>query len=317
MYVVNEISDNVTVINNNTNNTYSISTGVYPYGVAYNPVNKEMYVTNSGWYNVTVIPPAFSVIFKESSLSIGSTWFVNLSNSMTSGPISKSSYTFYLSNNSYTYRIETNNKVYHANGGSFKVNGKSLQENISFSMVMYTVTFSESGIPSGTTWYINGTLDNQTTTSTMTFRLTNGTYTFTVTSLKLYYASSNNYTVTVKGKNITDTVTYLRYSYITGKISPNNATVRINSKAIVLSSTGYFNVTVTAGSYYVIISEKGYKTYYSNVTLKNGITKNVDINLTKMPSSQISSNDEVYAIVSTIGVLVVLGVGVAFMRRKK
>ena len=74
---------------------------------------------------------------------------------MNSGAIIGSSYSFYLTNGSYTYNISTNNKIYHADRGSFRVNGASVSEPITFSKVLYTVTFTESGLPPESTWYVN------------------------------------------------------------------------------------------------------------------------------------------------------------------
>jgi len=59
MYVVNQLSDTVSFININTTSSTvvgsSIAVGDGPHGIAYDPVNKRMYVTNNFDNSVSVI----------------------------------------------------------------------------------------------------------------------------------------------------------------------------------------------------------------------------------------------------------------------
>jgi YVTN family beta-propeller protein len=58
IYVVNNGSSNVTVIDGATNDTTTVAAGTSPYAVAVNPVTNKTYVANSGSDNVTVITDA-------------------------------------------------------------------------------------------------------------------------------------------------------------------------------------------------------------------------------------------------------------------
>ncbi len=324
--VTNANSGNVSVINGLTNIVVStISVGSEPYGTAYDSFNGYMYVENWGSESVSVmdlIKPVtyYTTSFTESNLPSSSTWYVNITETngtiYDSGPISGSSYSFSLTNSSYTYSIATNNKTYRADGGSFKVNGRTFQENVSFLTAKYKVTFTESGLPSGLTWFVNGSISSHALSgSRIIFYITNGSYTFTVTNTTSSYATVTQYKITVNGKNISESVTYLSYSYISGKISPNNANVTINGKVIKLTTTGAFNITVTAGSYNLIISDNGYKSYYDNFTIKNGITMTVDQNLTKITTP--SSSVELYEILgAVVGIGAVTSVVVIYIRKK-
>lgn len=185
----------------------------------------------------------------------------------------------------------------------------------------YSVVFSETGLPSGTTWYVNGSVSGSAASgSTITFSLANGTYTFTVTNTTDYYTTVTQFTVKVSGKDLSESVTYLHYSYIAGNISPSGATVTINGKSVSLSSTGALNMTVAAGSYEVVVSDNGYETVYDNFTLGNGATKNVDLSLKAVaqPAKAVSTltNDELFAIIGVIALVVVIGAVVVIMRRK-
>ena len=53
---------------------------------------------------------------------------------MKSGAITGSSYSFSLTNGSYSYNIATNNKIYHADGGSFRVNVTDAETDAPFTL---------------------------------------------------------------------------------------------------------------------------------------------------------------------------------------
>ena len=156
--------------------------------------------------------PTFPVIFTESGLPSGTTWYVNLSNGIDSGAITGSSYSFSLTNGTYSYTIATSDKTYSPSpsSGSFTVNGAPVPEAITFSKVTYTVTFTETGLLSGTTWYVNLTNGQSfsSTTSTMSFSEPNGTYSYTIGNVSGYTASPSSGSITVSGSNATKTITF-------------------------------------------------------------------------------------------------------------
>ena len=302
--------------------SFELTYGTYSYSIA---TNNKIYHADGGSLNVNGLISSndisvsfskelYKVTFMESGLPSGTSWKLVFNDHTYS--LTNTSYSFQLTNGTYSYSIATNNKIYHADGGSLTINGKSMQENISFSKVVYSVKFTESGLPSGSTWYVNGSMTEHTLSgSTISFLLSNGTYSFSVTNTTMYYATTTHFSITVNGKNITETVTYNHYSYIKGTISPNNANVTINGKIIHLSSTGSFNMTVTAGSYDLIISEKGYRTYYDNFTMTNGITNTIDQNLTKLTTPM--SSMELYEIIGTVVGIGALASAAVFYIRKK
>ncbi len=74
----------------------------------------------------------------------------------------------------------------------------------------YKATFTETGLPSGATWYVNLTngLSLKSTTSTISVLLANGTYKYTVTTSDKGYKYTGTSSLTVNGKNITETATF-------------------------------------------------------------------------------------------------------------
>jgi thermopsin len=182
----------------------------------------------------------------------------------------------------------------------------------------YTVTFTESGLPSGVEWYVNGTgfSDHASAPSNISFSLTNGTYVFTVTNLSSYYTTTYSFTVNVDGKNVIETVNYYHYAYITGTISPSNAALTINGKSVSLSSAGAFNVSVANGTYHVAASLSGYNSYYSNFTLNSGNVKNLTITLKPISTPSTISPLEIYAIIgAVVAIVAIIGV-LMFVRRR-
>ncbi len=141
--------------------------------------------------------PLYTVAFTESGLPSGTEWWVNLSNGQSFSSLT-TGITFSESGGSYTYTLGTSNKSYSAPGGTFKVHRAALSELVTFSLVTYPVTFTESGLPSGTEWWVDLT-DGQsfnTSSSSQSISEPNGTYNYTVaTSNTSYSASGGSFAV--------------------------------------------------------------------------------------------------------------------------
>jgi len=73
----------------------------------------------------------------------------------------------------------------------------------------YTVTFTESGLPSGTSWSItlNGTTESS-TSNIITFNEPNGTYTYSVAAISGYSSSPSSGSLTVNGANVNEAITF-------------------------------------------------------------------------------------------------------------
>ena len=151
----------------------------------------------------------YPVTFIEQGLPSGQSWYVNLTNGESFGPITATSFAANLSNNSYSYYIATNDKIYKSSGGSFSVSGTSVYQAVTFIEVEYVVTFSESGLPSGTAWGIafNGSTLTS-TNGTITIREPNGSYQYQVQIVNGYNSSPNAGMVTVSGNPASDSITW-------------------------------------------------------------------------------------------------------------
>ena len=155
----------------------------------------------------------YNVTFLESGLPAGITWYVNISGSGTSGPITGHTFTIYLVNGSYGYAIGTPDKIYGAFPGSFSVHGSSVALGVSFKPVLYNVTFNETGLPGNVIWYLNIT-NSESSTGSIVYALTNGTYTFTVASgNKIYAPDISGGSFTVAGKSLAFNITFTELVY--------------------------------------------------------------------------------------------------------
>ena len=207
--------------------------------------------------------------------------------------------------------MATSNKTYYTSS--------PLSKSITLSSVTYFVTFTETGLPSGVVLYLNGSglSGYETSPADISFNLSNGTYSFTVTNLSNYYSTTTHFSVVISGKNVTEVVDYYYWAYISGAISPTNANLVINGKSVSLLSSGSFNISVPIGTYHVVISSSGYVSYYSNFTLNSGNAMNLTINLKQVSHPSTLTGIDLYIVVGTVIAVIVIGAAVVLIKRRK
>ncbi|MGD0588030.1 MAG: hypothetical protein ABSA63_04475, partial [Thermoplasmata archaeon] len=201
---------------NLTNGTYSVT--VASANKTWGPAYSSPFVVNGGPVSapVTFAEVTYAVTFTESGLPIGTTWYVNLtggqSNSSTGTTIG-----FLEPNGTYHYTVATTDKVYVSSGGVLTVSGGTVSRTVTFSLLTFTITFTENGLPSGTTWYVNltGVQSHSSTGSTISFSEPNGTYNYTVaTADKEYAPTLPGGSFKVSGAPVAEAVTFLLSTYI-------------------------------------------------------------------------------------------------------
>ena len=310
-----------------TSYTFSLVNGSYTYTVStsdheYAPGAYSGSVTVSGKsasVSIAFSEVTYSVTFTETGLPSGTTWYVNLSSGADSGAITGTSYSLSLPNGTYTYTISTSDHYFSPNvySGSVKVSGSSKSEAISFSLVTYSVTFTETGIESGQSWNvdINGFTH---TISGLSFTIfgTNGTFfKYSIMNSSSYYTTGvTSGVVNINGKDITVTLSFEHYAYIVGSFNQTNVNVTVNGENFTVTS-GKFMYKTTTGTYSVEISEKGYIPVYRNFTLQPGQTVNISANLEKVPAQ--NSDDIYYVIGGFIAVIVTASAVIVYIRKLK
>ncbi|MEM3860591.1 MAG: hypothetical protein QW478_14560, partial [Candidatus Micrarchaeaceae archaeon] len=182
----------------------------------------------------------YPVTFYETGLQSGTSWSVTLNGVPESS--TTSTITFTEPNGVYSFSVQASGYVPSIESGYLTVNGAPVNESIAFTLVsvLPAVTFTETGLTPGTTWYVslNGNTESS-TTATITFHETAGTYSYVVEP-------------------------------VSGAIpSPASGSVSVTTSPITVP------ITFTAGiTYSVAFTETGLKSGTSWSVTLNGITEN-------------------------------------------
>jgi len=250
----------------------ALPNGDYTYTVA--SANKE-YAASGGSFvvNGAAVPEpvtfslvTYTVTFAESGLPSGAEWWVNITgqSALSSNGTSITSISTSLPNGSYVYTVATLDKQYSNSGGSFTVNGSAVPKPVTFSLVTYTVTFTESGLPIGTEWWVNGTVlgSHSSMADTIAVNEPNGSYPYTVATTDKEYAAAGG-SVVVSGAAVPKSVTFGLVTYIvpfteTGLPSGTNWSVVL--EGVSRDSTGTtITFTEPNGSYsFTVLNVPGY-----------------------------------------------------------
>lgn len=225
VFVANLNGSSVSVINATTNLvTATVPVGKWPLGVAYDQGNGDVYVSNYLSNNTTVIDgasdsvvgsvytpglpvgvaysPALSLV-AVTEVSLGQTTFINDTTNSVVENVTVGS-----DPNGIAYSPVTDDfYVVNSNSNTVSVIGTALVPPVS-------VTFTESGLPSGTSWSV--TLAGSTesgTGSSISFNEANGTYAYTVAPVAGYNATPSSGSIIVQGFPQTVAVTFGPYVY--------------------------------------------------------------------------------------------------------
>ena len=183
--------------------------------------------------------PKYLVQFNESGLPYGTTWYVNLSNgqSFSSTYYGTNPYLYFYEPNG-TYSWIASSSVSNSSSGTFKVTGSAVFQNVSFGNIQIPVTFVETGLPSGSQWYV--VIDGQQYSSTsrdVNVKLPTGNYTFSILGVSGYvpFPSTGRFSTAVAAVDIGfESPASQKYGYISGTINPVSGTFH---------SGGYINLT--------------------------------------------------------------------------
>ena len=205
---------------NLVNGTYSFTNSTGDKSYAPSSYGGSFTVSGSAVNLPTVVfSSASKVTFKETGLPSGTIWYANVTNNagyVFHGSSSTNIITFNLINGIYSFTNSTGDKSYAPSSpaGTFAVAGSAMTlPAVVFSLVTYKVTFKETGLPSGSDWYVNitGHDSGAITGSNYSVNLTNGTYAYTIgTNNANFYANGN--TVVINGQSKTVSVTFTAYS---------------------------------------------------------------------------------------------------------
>jgi len=214
---------------------YSYSNGAY----AANHVNGTFKVNSSG--SLVVIVAAGST--NDNPIFTGNFSFKQLDELNSSISIVQD----YAVLNEGTYSISVNmtNDGQNLNGCSVIMEVYVIGKSVFYPPHKYPVTFTESGLPSGTTWSVS--LGNQTMSSsnnTIIFSEYNGTYSYSIPAISGLYPSPNSGYVTVAGNPLSLAINFLPPSTYVVSFVPEN----ISSSTIWWVVVGNSNKSATGAT---------------------------------------------------------------------
>ena len=335
---------NLTVINGANNKLISVinvGSGGWPStSMAYDASNGYLYVSNFILGTVSIIStPAlvvkkyYTVTFTETGLPSGTSWSVTFNGTTESS--STNTITFSVPNGTYSYTIgSVSGYTASPSSGSITVNGANVNQAITFTAVtpsIYKITFTESGLPSGTTWSVTlSGVSKTANTNTIVFNEPNGTYSFTIGAINGYTATPSSGMITVNGSNVNQGITFTlngtKVFTVTftesGLPSGTMWYVNLSNGQSFSSTTNTITFNEPNGTYSYTISTKD-KNYApvssSGAFTVNGANVNQAITfkaVTNSTNAITSANYLLYMIIVIVVIIAVLG-GVMAMRRGK
>ena len=202
---------------------------------------------------------AYAVTFPSGELPTTDTWYLNLTGYQCSpcdlSAAGSTSITPNLGNGTYGVSVATNDKRYApAHPTGLTVNGAPMAVNVSFALVTYAVTFTESGLSSATNWSITvGTVSGWSKGTSIVLPLSNGTLSYSAT---VSTGGTSVGTLTVSGSAVKVTLAFHKVTFtVSGlpagtswQLTINGATATTTAKSIVLylaAGTYTYTATVT------------------------------------------------------------------------
>ena len=198
---------------------------------------------------------------------------------------------------------------------------ETLYLNVTLEAKLYGITFTESGLTTGTSWAItlNGNVESS-STNTITFTEPNGTYDFSIGNTTGYTVLPQSGVVAVSGRALTESIFFTQTSpnrYFVGFVSTANATIYVNATAY-SEQNGSFNISLSPGTYVVKVVASGFTTYYTNITVSSSTVTSLSIHSLSRTASSSSFPLQGVAIIA-IAVVIVAAIAafLLFVRRRR
>ncbi|MFY9716514.1 MAG: hypothetical protein WAK40_01060 [Thermoplasmata archaeon] len=161
----------------------------------------------------------YAVDFEEEGLPVGQEWNVTTDSLEQSGTVTDagSSIDYALANGTYPYTVQPISGWVAEYKGSFAVDGGPLYLRIAFHPAVYTITFSETGLPLHTDWSIGLTNTSQgisldlfvSSPASIVAEELNGSYHFIASSTNLYAAHPASGAVVVASAGVVQEITFV------------------------------------------------------------------------------------------------------------
>ncbi len=192
--------------------------GSYRYAVGISMAGKTAYSAPAGAFTIRggslSVEVAFGVVhpvtFTETGLPDGQTWWVNVTGGSNASAAAGSPARVWEPAGRYSYSVGTADTEYAAKAGTFTVRAAALTVHAKFDLVTYSVTFAESGLPTGARWCVavSGGTTHCTTRASASFDEPNGSYGYTLSTARRGYSATGG-TFVVSGAPVTQRVSFV------------------------------------------------------------------------------------------------------------
>ncbi len=307
IYFTDNSLNSVLVVDGSTNQvvtTIDLPSHSSPIGLTYDSFDHNIYVAEQNSSSLAVISSLTNTVIANLDVT-GSPLFptyvpsnhdIYVSNHLVGGIQEVSSYggqssvqsstldtvQFSEPNGTYSFSIGSiNGYTVNPQSGFLTIKGSAVDESVAFSVVIgYEVTFSQIGLRAGVSWSVTlGASTQKSTSPSVTFTETNGTYSFEIANVSGYVVSPTAGVITVSGSSITKTITFsevFTVNFIESNL-PVGATWTVTLAGVAKSSgTNTITFGELNGSYtYSVNSSNNYTASPSSGTIiVNGATLN-------------------------------------------
>lgn len=210
--------------------------------------------------------------FDETGLPAGTSWGVTVGG--TPVTTTRGSLSLNLINGTYTvaYSDVPGYYLVGTHPASLAIPGGSLRIDLVYAPFTYAVTFTESGLPGSTTWWVNASgIEVDSSGNSLEVMAPNGSTPYTAGSRYEFLASPAAGTIRVVagvGSPVDVGFSY-RPTFVEGTVSPANASISIGGVPQGVAAGGFYD-PVVPGSYALIASAPGYVTQDLTVTATPG-----------------------------------------------
>jgi YVTN family beta-propeller protein len=199
----------------------------------------------------------YQVAFTGTGLPVGTNWSVKIrENSVTDTYSSETStIRFQAPNGTCQFALGTlPGWTTESFEGSFTINGRAVNQSIAWAQVTYSVVFTESGLPTGTEWWVNvtGAPPAISAAPGLTLNEHNGTYIYSLSTTDLTYFSPGG-SFTVDDAPLSEFVDFVRVAYFVnftenGLPSGTSWSVTLGG-TLYSTSTGTISINESNGTY--------------------------------------------------------------------
>ena len=269
--------------------SFTISAGA-GYRLVSSTPSSPVTVNGAGVTVSVVFEAVYSITFSETGLLSGTSWSVTLSGATQTGTGSSIAFPS-LANASYAFSVGTvSGYTVSPATGSMTVSGADLSQAITFTPIApppstYTVTFTATGLTTGTSWSVtlNGVTQSGASSSIAFRGMVNGSYTFSVGTVSGYTASPAAGSMNVNGADLNQAITYAPSTYTvtfteTGLTAGTTWSVTLNGVTLTGASASIAFTAMLDGTYtFTVGAVSGY-----TVSPATGPVTVSDANLTQV-----------------------------------